>query len=137
MRLVEVITTGQTSPATKERMSQYLRSIGKVPVMCKDSPGSVVNWLLYNYFINAIRYHEENPSVSIADIDKAMRLGAAIPQGPFELMDRIGIDIVHQVVGNWHEKSPDNPRFLPTETLTSLMKRHRLGRKTTRGFYDY
>jgi len=136
MRLVEVIETDATSPKTMASILPYIESIGKHPIRCKDTPGFIVNNLLYPYFLTALRYYESGHA-SIEDIDRAMKLGAALPHGPFEFMDVVGLDRVRHVCANWHEKYPDDPRYFPSPTLDEKVRQHKLGMKTKQGFYTY
>ena len=110
--------------------------IDKVPVVCKDTPGFIVNRLLVPYLFEAIR-QLENGVASMQDIDIAMKLGAGYPMGPFELLDMIGLDTVKSIMQDWHQKFPNNPVFLPSFVLDNLIQQGNLGRKSGAGFYDY
>ena len=136
MRLVEVIALPSTSQHTIDTTVNFTRSIGKIPVLCKDTPGFMVNKLLYPYFLNALRMYEEGIA-SVESIDLAMKNGADLPIGPFKLMDMIGIDVVYRVVSYWHTMYPDDPRYFPTKTLSEMVRQHKLGMKTRQGFYTY
>jgi 3-hydroxyacyl-CoA dehydrogenase len=39
MKLVEVISTSETDPKTIQKLVEFCKSVGKSPVMCKDTPG--------------------------------------------------------------------------------------------------
>jgi len=136
MRLVEVIEIEPTSTRTIDTILPYCESIGKSPIRCKDTPGFIVNNLLYPYFMNALRYYEQGHA-DIEDIDRAMKLGAGLPHGPFEFMDIVGLDRVRHVISNWHEKHPDDPRYMPSSALNEKVQQHKLGMKTKQGFYKY
>ena len=56
--------------------------------------------------------------------------------GPFELMDLTGIDIGYHAKLARHAVTGD-PRDLPSRTVTELVERGDLGRKTGKGFYTY
>lgn len=136
MKLVEVIGIEQTSDNTMKQVTSYINGIGKVPVRCNDNHGFIVNNLLYPYLLDAIRFYERGHG-SIEDIDIAMKLGAGLPSGPFELIDIIGLDTVNYVCSLWHEKYPDDPKYFPIDTLTEMVQKKKLGRKTGQGFYKY
>ena len=136
MKLVEVIGTSETSEETMNTILEYISSIGKVAVKCNDNPGFIVNSMLYPYLMEALRFFERGHA-SIQDIDAAMKLGAGLPSGPFELIDIIGVDTVKSVIDHWHEKYPDNPKYFPSETLNLMTTSKKLGRKTGQGFYTY
>lgn len=75
MRLVEVIRTDVTDQKTYETLFSFGKSVGKVPVTCKDTPGFIMNRLLLAYNREAVRMVERGDA-TFEDIDKAMELGA-------------------------------------------------------------
>ena len=91
MRLVEVVQTITSSEDTIETVKQFALSLGKTPVLAKDTAGFIVNFLLIPYLIAAIRMLE-NGMASRDDIDTAMKLGCGYPMGPFTLLDYVGLD---------------------------------------------
>jgi 3-hydroxybutyryl-CoA dehydrogenase len=96
MRLVEVVQTITTSTDTVDRSLEFVRRIGKQPIVARDQSGFIVNRLLIPYMLDAIRALE-NGVGSIADIDAGMQLGAGYPMGPFTLLDFVGLDTVQRV----------------------------------------
>ena len=136
MPLVEVIRTGNTDPKTYNKLVQFAIDLGKTPVTCPDTTGFIVNRLLFPYLMEALRFFERGHA-SIADIDNAMKQGAGVPMGPFELMDVIGLDVVKTVIDGWHDKEPENTLFVPSELLNNLVLEGKLGRKVGIGFYKY
>lgn len=139
LRAVEVIRANKTSNETVESMLVFVRDIGKVPVTCRENPetaGFIVNSLLFPYLLEALRFLESG-NASIEDIDTAMKLGAGLPNGPFELIDIIGIDDMKSVVDRWHAKYPNNPKYFPSDILNKLFSENKLGRKSGQGFYTY
>ncbi|MDQ3963414.1 MAG: 3-hydroxybutyryl-CoA dehydrogenase [Actinomycetota bacterium] len=135
MKLVEVVRTVATSPETVERASEWISSIGKHPVHCRDRAGFIVNFLLFPYLNDAIRMHEEGYS-SPEDIDIAMKLGCGHPMGPFELMDIVGLDVTLAILNSLHQEFRER-RYAPAPLLEHMVSAGYLGRKTGRGFYDY
>ena len=85
--------------------------------------------------LSAIRLLEQGTG-TIAGIDKAMKLGAAHPMGPFELADYIGLDVVIAMSQNIYADARTETNS-PPHTLTRLVQLGYLGRKTGKGFYDY
>jgi 3-hydroxybutyryl-CoA dehydrogenase len=135
MQLVEVIPAMQTEKATTELALAMAGKLGKTAITCKDTPGFVLNRLLIPYMIDAVRLLEAGVA-SAEDIDKAMKLGAGMPMGPFELMDFTGVEISY-LVGEMFYKYTKEPRFAAPGLLRNMVKAGYLGRKTGRGFYDY
>lgn len=136
MHLVEVIKTPMTSQETYNKLVQFSEDLGKTPVTSPDTTGFIVNRLLFPYLMEALRFLERGHA-SLSDIDMAMKQGASVPMGPFELMDVIGLDIVKSVIDGWHQKEPENPLFFPSPMLNDLVLEGKLGRKSGIGFYKY
>lgn len=105
-------------------------------MVCKDTPGFIVNHLLVPYLMESIRL-VENDVASVEDVDTAMKLGAGYPMGPFELLDLVGLDTVKCIFDGWRALEPNNPNFNPSYLLDSLVGNGNLGKKTKQGFYDY
>lgn len=135
MKLVEVIPALQTEKATVDMALEMAKKLGKTSITCKDTPGFVLNRLLVPYMLDAVRLLEQGVA-SRDDIDTAMKLGAGMPMGPFELMDFTGVEIC-QFVGDIFFEATKEPRFAPPGLLRNMVKAGYLGRKTGKGFYEY
>jgi 3-hydroxybutyryl-CoA dehydrogenase len=135
MKLVEVIPALQTEQATVDLALEMAKKLGKTAITCKDTPGFVLNRLLVPYMLDAVRLLEQGVA-SRDDIDTAMKLGAGMPMGPFELMDFTGVEI-SQLVGDIFFEATKEPRFAPPGLLRNMVKAGYLGRKTGKGFYEY
>lgn len=135
MGLVEVIPTVETDPAVVETVRAFLLELGKIPIVVRDSRGFMVNRLLAPYLLDAVRLLERGLG-TIADFDTAMREAAGMPMGPFELIDYIGIDVVHAMASNLYEEYRSEA-FAPPELLNRMLTLGFVGRKGGRGFYDY
>lgn len=135
MKLVEVIPALQTGKATVDMALEMAKKLGKTSITCKDTPGFVLNRLLVPYMLDAVRLLEQGVA-SRDDIDTAMKLGAGMPMGPFELMDFTGVEI-SQLVADIFFEATKEPRFAPPGLLRNMVKAGYLGRKTGKGFYEY
>jgi 3-hydroxybutyryl-CoA dehydrogenase len=136
MRCVEVVRSPATSDATVDTVVDVTRRLGKEPVVLrKEIPGFVANRILYALRDEAIFLLEEGVA-SVEDIDIACRTALGHPMGPFEVMDLAGIDIGYRAKRARHAVTGD-PRDLPSRTVTELVERGELGRKTDKGFYTY
>jgi len=136
MKLLEVIRIPETSEETFQKVMQWGKDIGKTTVVCKDTPGFIVNRLLVAIKGEACRMVDRGDA-SPRDIDIAMKLGAGHPMGPIELSDYVGLDTSHFVMEGWHKRYPDNPLFQPIQITSELIKQGKLGMKTGEGFYKY
>jgi 3-hydroxybutyryl-CoA dehydrogenase len=136
MPLVEVIPAVQTSSETLKLSVELIKSWGKTVVVCKDTPGFIVNRVARPFYGEALRIYEEGIA-DFATIDWAMTHFGGFKMGPFTLMDYIGNDVNYAVTESVFQAFYYDPRFKPSFT----QKRHReagfLGRKSGRGYYDY
>jgi len=135
MRLVEIVRTLTTSDDTFERSMEFVRRVGKQPIVARDQSGFIVNRLLIPYMLDAIRALE-NGVGTVTDIDFGMQLGAGYPMGPFTLLDFVGLDTVQRVAEVMFDEYREQ-RFAPPPLLRRLVVAGHLGRKTGRGFYDH
>jgi 3-hydroxybutyryl-CoA dehydrogenase len=135
MKLVEVVETISTTADVAATARQLARSLGKVPVTCGDRAGFIVNALLFPYLNDAVRMLEAHYA-SADDIDTAMKVGAALPMGPFALLDVVGLDVSLAIQRSLYQEFRE-PGFAPAPLLEHLVTAGLLGRKTRKGFRDY
>ncbi len=133
VELVGSVLTEESTVATAETF--VTEALGKQVVRTKDRSGFVVNALLIPYLLSAMRVYESGVA-SMADIDKAMKLGCAHPMGPFGLSDLIGLDIVQAISESLYNEYRE-PHYSPPPLLARMVSAGLLGKKTGRGFYDY
>lgn len=134
--LVELVGSVLTEESTVAIAETFVTDVlGKQVVRTKDRSGFVVNALLIPYLLSAIRVYESGVA-SMADIDKAMKLGCAHPMGPFGLSDLIGLDIVQAISESLYNEYRE-PHYSPPPLLARMVSAGLLGKKTGRGFYDY
>ncbi len=135
MKLVEIVRTISTSDETIEDVREFALSLGKTPVLAKDTAGFIVNFLLIPYLLAAIRMLE-NGMASRDDIDTAMQLGCGYPMGPFTLLDYVGLDTTMWAAEAIYDEYKD-PLYAPPPLLRRMVQTGMYGRKSGRGFYEY
>ncbi|HET8567600.1 MAG TPA: 3-hydroxybutyryl-CoA dehydrogenase [Candidatus Limnocylindria bacterium] len=135
MQLVEIVRAVTTSDETIETLRAFVKRLGKTGVVCKDTPGFIVNRLMVPYLLGAIRALEQGIA-SAEEIDQAVKLGLRHPMGPFELLDYTGLDINLHVANIFFDEFRD-PAMAPPPLLKRMVLAGRLGVKTGRGFYEY
>ncbi|TFC37383.1 3-hydroxyacyl-CoA dehydrogenase family protein [Cryobacterium sp. TMT2-14] len=132
--LIEVVTGERTDPELARLAQDWVSSLGKTPVLVRDSPGFASSRLGVAIALEAIRMVEEGVASPEA-IDTAMVLGYKHPVGPLRTTDIVGLDVRLGIAEHLHETLGD--RFAPPQLLRDLVARGDLGRKSGRGFFDW
>ncbi|HEV2318300.1 MAG TPA: 3-hydroxyacyl-CoA dehydrogenase NAD-binding domain-containing protein, partial [Verrucomicrobiae bacterium] len=130
MQLVEVVAARQTAPHVLDRAVKFVRQIGKLPVVVKDSPGFLVNRILMPYLIEAGALFENG--AGIQNIDQAM-LDFGMPMGPLRLIDEVGVDVSLHVAQTL--ATHFGCRLKIPAALGRMMDAKILGKKSGTGFY--
>jgi len=136
MPLVEIIPAVQTSDETLKTATSIIDSWKKTTVVCKDTPGFIVNRVARPFYGEALRIYEEGIA-DFATIDWAMTHIGGFRMGPFTLMDYIGNDINYTVTETVFAAFYYDPRFKPSFTQKRHAEAGFLGRKSGRGYYNY
>lgn len=136
MPLVEIIPAVQTSEETLNTSRSLINSWGKVTVLCKDTPGFIVNRVARPFYGEALRIYEEGIA-DFATIDWAMTELGGFRMGPFTLMDYIGNDVNYTVTETVFTAFYFDPRYKPSFTQKRHAEARYLGRKSGRGYFDY
>ncbi|MDO8362274.1 MAG: 3-hydroxyacyl-CoA dehydrogenase family protein, partial [Actinomycetota bacterium] len=136
LKLVELVTSLLTSPATTDRANQFATDVlHKRVIRSQDRAGFVVNALLIPYLLSAIRMMESGFATA-DDIDAGMVEGCNHPMGPLRLTDLIGLDTTMAVADSLYAEFKE-PLYAPPPLLSRMVEAGLLGRKSGRGFYDY
>jgi 3-hydroxybutyryl-CoA dehydrogenase len=135
MKLVEIVQTISTSEETVATLRDFAESLGKTPIVAKDTAGFVVNFLLIPYMLSAVRMYE-NGLATKEDIDTGMKLGCGYPMGPFTLLDYVGLDTTLYAAEAIYKEYPD-PAYSPPTLLRRMVQAGRMGMKSGKGFYEY
>ncbi|MCS7245765.1 MAG: 3-hydroxyacyl-CoA dehydrogenase [candidate division WOR-3 bacterium] len=133
MKLVEIIKSDWTKEEYLNRVVEIAKNISKEVVICKDSPGFIVNRIARPFYLQALRLYESGISYEL--IDKIIKV-IGFKMGPFELMDLIGIDINYSVSKIIYEKTKLE-RLKPSKIQEEMIKNGLLGMKVGKGFYKY
>ncbi|MDX6664120.1 MAG: 3-hydroxybutyryl-CoA dehydrogenase, partial [Solirubrobacteraceae bacterium] len=128
MKLVEVVFPAEASAETRARTLTLCEELGKTAIEVPDTPGFVVNRLLFPFLFGAVDLLESS-GLRPEAIDECMKLGASHPMGPLELLDFVGLDVAEAIGDEIGVAVPERIRALVAEGAT--------GRKAGRGLYDY
>ena len=133
-KLVEVVLSEHTGEELRALSVQWVKGLGKTPVVVHDAPGFASSRLGVAIALEAIRMVEEGVA-SPEDIDNAMVLGYRFPVGPLALTDIVGLDVRLGIAE--YLESTLGERFAPPQLMRDMVARGELGRKTGKGFFDY
>jgi 3-hydroxybutyryl-CoA dehydrogenase len=135
MKLVEVVKGDATSNVTIEAIRKLCLQMHKVPVLCNDTPGFIVNRVARHYYLEAMKLVESGIA-TIEDVDTVME-SAGFKMGPFKLMDMIGLDVNLAVSESIYAAFNQAERFKPSALQQQKVQQGQLGRKSGKGFYQY
>ncbi|MBM4447148.1 MAG: 3-hydroxyacyl-CoA dehydrogenase family protein [Chloroflexi bacterium] len=133
MRGIEIVKSLLTSEETLKVSYEFAKSIGKEPVVVKDSPGFVTNRIIPLVMNEGAKLLEEGLA-TMEDIDKIVRISFNWPMGPFELCDLIGIDVGVDLLEGIYQQTGWE-RYKPAPLLKRMVEIGYLGRKVGKGFY--
>jgi 3-hydroxyacyl-CoA dehydrogenase/enoyl-CoA hydratase/3-hydroxybutyryl-CoA epimerase len=136
MPLVEIIVGHATTDATLARSMDYVRAIGKTPIVVNDSRGFYTSRVFGTYISEGMALLEEG--VPPALIDRA-GLMAGMPVGPLAIADEVSIELVHKIAQQARVDLGSAYAERAADRVASKMVADlgRLGRKSGAGFYDY
>jgi len=127
--------TGTTAETIKTA-TDWVRSIGCVPLTVKKE----ILGFCFNRVWRAVKkevlHMWAEGFVDFKDIDRAWMIAYETPQGPFGMMDRVGLDVVYDIEMIYYNETKD-PKDHPPEALKAMVERKEFGIKTKRGFYTY
>ncbi|MBT3703735.1 MAG: 3-hydroxybutyryl-CoA dehydrogenase [Alphaproteobacteria bacterium] len=136
--LVEVSPGDGTKEEVVTQLTDFLKSVGKVPVRCKASPGYIVPRIQAAAMNEAARMVEEGVATA-EDIDTAVRVGFGLryaTMGLVEFIDWGGVDILYYAC-NYLQQELQADRYAPAQIVNQKMASGELGLSHGKGFYDY
>lgn len=135
MKLVEVVNTKHTEASVTKTIWELVKTMGKTPVVCKDSPGFIVNRVARPYYIESLRLVEEGLA-EFANIDTLLE-ATGFKMGPFKLMDLIGNDVNYAVSNSVYDQLQQPERLKPSFIQREKVEKGELGKKSGKGYYNY
>ncbi len=130
MQLVEVVSAQNTNADVVSRAAAFVRSIDRLPLPVKSSPGFLINRILMPYLLEAVELLSEG--VAAETIDK-VATDFGMPMGPILLADTVGLDICLSVANILAEQLGMRVPSVLNETVGQ----GHLGKKSGQGFYQY
>ncbi|MSP05828.1 MAG: 3-hydroxybutyryl-CoA dehydrogenase [Acetobacteraceae bacterium] len=135
MKLVEIIRGIATDEPTFQAVQALADKLNKITAVSEDFPAFIVNRILVP-MINEAVYALYEGVGSVSAIDTSMKLGANHPMGPLELADFIGLDTCLSIMQVLYDGLSDS-KYRPCPLLIKYVEAGWLGRKSSKGFYDY
>jgi len=136
MGLVEVILGEKTSDATLAATLDFVKAIGKTPIVVNDARGFYTSRVVCTYCEEGMAMLTEG--VKPALIENA-GLMTGMPLGPLSLSDEVQVGLLYKVRKQWEADLGDD--FEPTigwpVVQTFVEKFDRTGKGSGKGFYDY
>ena len=128
MPLVELVFPAGVDDDVGARCEALCEALGKSAVEVPDTPGFVVNRLLFPLLFNAVDLLVEH-DLAPETVDACMKLGAGHPMGPLRLLDLVGLDVSASIGEQIGVEVPARVR--------ELIDEGKLGKKSGAGFYEY
>ena len=134
--LVEIIVGKNTGDVALATALDYVRVIGKTPIVVNDSRGFFANRCVLRFTAEGLDMLMEG--VPPAMIENTAKM-AGMPVGPLSLSDEIALDLVLKIMKATEADLGSQAVDQAQKKLIVEMveKQERLGRKNGKGFYDY
>jgi len=136
MQLVEIIRGEQTSDAALAKAMDFVKRIGKTPIVVNDARGFFTSRVFATYVQEGLAMLAEG--VNPALIENAGRI-AGMPMGPLEVADAVNIELIHHIGEQTRADMGEAHLPRPGDGVIDLFvnKLGRTGKKAGKGFYDY
>jgi 3-hydroxybutyryl-CoA dehydrogenase len=134
----EVMGHPGTDPAAFESVLEFAGEIGLVPIpIRKEQNGYIINTLLVPWCTAALELLVRGVS-DYQSIDRTWMITMNSDMGPFGMMDRMGLGVVHHVAKLIGEGTPNSPALESARYLDEhFIQKGRLGVASGQGFYSY
>ena len=134
--ILELMKGTKTTQNNIETARKFSHSIGVYPlIVLKESTGFIFNRVWRAIKKECLKVVDEGVA-TFEDVDRAWMSLYGTEIGPFGMMDRVGLDVVHDIELVYYGESKD-PRDKPPKILIDKIRRGELGVKTGKGFYNY
>lgn len=134
--MADIMRGTQTSNETFKKGKEWIENINITPLIVKKE--------CYGFVFNRIWRAIKKDCLKIwagghADvntIDQGWKIFTGMVEGPFQIMDNIGLDVIYDIEMSYYNKSGD-PEDKPPQALKEMVDKGFLGKKSGKGFYEY
>ncbi|MFX0125435.1 MAG: 3-hydroxyacyl-CoA dehydrogenase NAD-binding domain-containing protein [Candidatus Hodarchaeota archaeon] len=132
-KVIEIVRGDKTSDSTINFALNFAKKAEKEAIISKDSPGFICNRIMAPSML-LIQLMLDKKEYPPAKVDAAA-LNLGMIMGPYELLDYIGLDILHDSSKYFAERLSKD--YSPVQTISRLVGENKLGRKTGEGIYKW
>jgi enoyl-CoA hydratase/3-hydroxyacyl-CoA dehydrogenase len=135
--LLDIVAGPRTAPETIDTLKRFARSIMQTPVVAKrEKDGYLFNSMLIAMFKEAALLVVDGYA-DWQDVDRSYMAASGQGMGPFGGMDRVGLNVVLDILEEQGKRRPDEDLERVTALVRPFVERGELGWKTGKGFYSY
>lgn len=136
----EIMRHKGTNDESFDAVIKFAKKINMVALpIAKEKAGYLLNSMLVPFLFSALDLYVNDYS-DPESIDKAWTLGTGAPEGPFQILDVVGIKTAHEIVSQYTKV----PSFLAPynfkkmeKVLGKMIEQGKLGKSSGEGFYKY
>jgi len=136
VNMVDIMGGTKTLPEVFQAGVDWIKSIGCIALKVNKE----ILGFCFNRVWRAIKretlYMWGNGFVDYRDSDRGWMVFTGMNEGPFAIMDKVGLDVVYDIEMVYYKESGD-PRDKPPDALLEKVRRGELGVKSGKGFYSY
>jgi 3-hydroxybutyryl-CoA dehydrogenase len=136
VNMADVMGGTKTTAETMDTAKAWIRSLGCIPLTVKKETLGFCFNRVWRAIKREVLDMWAGGYVDFKDIDRAWMIAYGTPQGPFGMMDRIGLDVVYDIEMVYYNETKD-PKDFPPKALKKKIDRKEIGIKTQKGFYSY
>jgi 3-hydroxybutyryl-CoA dehydrogenase len=136
VNIVDIMGGSRTLPEVIDKGSSWIRSLGFIPLTVKKELLGFCFNRVWRAIKREVLYMWGNDFVDYQDVDRAWMVFTGMKEGPFALMDKVGLDVVWDIEMVYYNDSKD-PKDHPPKALKERIEKGELGVKSGKGFYTY
>ena len=136
VNMVDIMGGTKTLPEVFQTGVRWIVSVNCIPLKVnKEILGFCFN-RVWRAIKREVLYMWGNGFVDYRDSDRAWRVFTGMKEGPFALMDKVGLDTIYNIEMVYYNESK-LPHDKPPQALLDMVNRGELGVKSGKGFYTY